>query len=315
MTMTIVKKDASPIDCSPFFNWNEQKLESVDEKTVIFLSLVATVKLQPVLYDSLENKAVKFLKFLGPRNDSTIFPLFRSLSSFSDDSVTEFAQCILVLTSSSNRIITKKALKIAETLIQYCEAQIRLGLVEADLIPQLIINLNLQSLSFAEAHAIHTSLLHILSHAVGFPPQPGLAYLQTEYPDKQAAHETILKQVIVPSEQYIRYICSNRYSIIDDEQSQNFMILLTLLLQKCPYHQPTMDFILNMPVTLAIPSCLTFFENDESTRSFTFILFAIQRQWNTKRGERRQMWMEVHRLIRTEGLELDKTQPLFSNCF
>ncbi|KAK2942372.1 hypothetical protein BLNAU_22715 [Blattamonas nauphoetae] len=51
-------------------------------------------------------------------------------------------------------------------------------------------------------------------------------------------------------------------SIVEGEQSFDFMHLLAKLLQICPYYQRTMDFVLHMPVILTIPSCLSFFEND-----------------------------------------------------
>ncbi|KAK2952721.1 hypothetical protein BLNAU_12370 [Blattamonas nauphoetae] len=54
--------DSTYPDCSSFLNWSEENLDSFDDAVVVFRSLVATVKLQPVLDDSLEAKAVKFLE-------------------------------------------------------------------------------------------------------------------------------------------------------------------------------------------------------------------------------------------------------------
>ncbi|KAK2946508.1 hypothetical protein BLNAU_18550 [Blattamonas nauphoetae] len=54
-------------NCETFLNWSDdEKVESESEKAVIFRSLVAIVKLQPELDDSLEAKAVKFLDYVQP---------------------------------------------------------------------------------------------------------------------------------------------------------------------------------------------------------------------------------------------------------
>ncbi|KAK2939907.1 hypothetical protein BLNAU_25184 [Blattamonas nauphoetae] len=121
--------------------------------------------------------------------------------------------------------------------------------------------------------------------------------------EQQAVHETVLQQVLVTSEKYICHSCVNRYSIVEGEQSEYFLELLTQLLEICPYSQPTMESVLHMPVILTIPSCLTFFENENSINNFVVLMIISQHEWNKTRGTQRQMCKTLHRVLRMEGIE------------
>ncbi|KAK2957613.1 hypothetical protein BLNAU_7512 [Blattamonas nauphoetae] len=193
---------------------------------------------------------------------------------------------------------------MAETLICFCSAEVRLALVQADLIPHLINSLNLQSLSFSETVDIHLHLMKIILNSFRFATPYGLEQLEIEdYNTQQAVHKTIFQQVVVPSEQYIGHLCVNRFSIVDGSQSYSFLDLLATILQISPSYQPTMEFVLRMPVFLTIPSCLTFFEYDRSIWDFLWEMKYIQQKWNTARREVRQMWKTIHRMLRMEGIE------------
>ncbi|KAK2950716.1 hypothetical protein BLNAU_14387 [Blattamonas nauphoetae] len=130
-----------------------------------------------------------------------------------------------------------------------------------------------------------------------------LADLGTRDIDEQpTVHEMVLQHILIPSENYMCHLCVNRYSIIDGEQSSGFMLLLAYLLRISPFYQPTMKSVLQMPVFLAIPSCLTFFDNHSSISWFVRNMINAQREWNDKRGDQRQMWKTVHRMLRLEGV-------------
>ncbi|KAK2963521.1 hypothetical protein BLNAU_1564 [Blattamonas nauphoetae] len=73
-------------DCSAFLNWNEAKLVTKSEKPVVFLSLVATVKLQLAFDDTLETKAVKLLESVDPASEESADDFLNNLASTFDDS-------------------------------------------------------------------------------------------------------------------------------------------------------------------------------------------------------------------------------------
>ncbi|KAK2964082.1 hypothetical protein BLNAU_1163 [Blattamonas nauphoetae] len=239
-TTTSLEKTCS--DCSPFMNWIEEKHESYEEKAVVFQSLVTTVKSQPALDDSLEAKAVKFLKSVRLSHSELSEVFLNNFASFSDESLRNFTQSFVVLISSAGQIIMTAAMDMLTTMIHNCSEKDCLALVKVDLIPQLIITLNPQSLSFAEAVDIHHYLLIIIWNTLRLSNPFELSQLQIEdCDDQQAVRETIFQQVLVPSEDYIWHLCVNRISTIDREPSRYFLLLLARILEISPYHQPTMD--------------------------------------------------------------------------
>ncbi|KAK2960219.1 hypothetical protein BLNAU_4772 [Blattamonas nauphoetae] len=292
------------MDCSPFLNWDESLLETVDEQAVILMSLVATVKFKPALDASLEAKAVILLKSVVPDDEESANAILHSYASSSNDYLTNFVQSIVVLISSPSQVVTAAAMKMLGTLILSCSAKIKLALVKADLIPQLIITLNPLSLPLTEGEDIHVHLMTLFRYSLWQTTPDGLTYLEIEDNDEQqAVYEIVLKQVLAPSEKYIRHLCVNRYSIIDRMQSMQFLELIARLLEISPYYQPTMDFFVNLPVILTIPSWLAFFEADRSIWAFLYLMVDAQREWNETRGDVRQMGNTVDRMLRMEGIE------------
>ncbi|KAK2960255.1 hypothetical protein BLNAU_4808 [Blattamonas nauphoetae] len=292
------------VDCSPFLNWDECLLESLDEQAVVYLSLVATVKFQPALNDSLEVKAVKCLESVSPLGEDSADAFLGSFASSPDDSLATFVQSIAVLLSTSSHAIVTTTMKLLKTLVMNCSAKVHLTLVNADLIHQIISTINPLSLSVTEAVDIHVYLLKIVRDTLWIVTPGGLPQLKIEdEKEQQAVHESVLQQVVAPCEKYIRHLCVNRYSIMDGVLSCEFMDLLATFLEICPYYQPTMEFVLVLPVFSTIPSCLAFFEHDRSIWAFLADMNSVQREWNRGRGGERQMGKKVHRMLRMEGID------------
>ncbi|KAK2950656.1 hypothetical protein BLNAU_14327 [Blattamonas nauphoetae] len=291
-------------DCSPFLNWTEEAFDSEKEMAVVFRSLVATLRLQPVLDASLEAKAKKLLESVENGLEESADDFLKRFASSSDDSLTEFVQCIVVLLSSPSQVIINASIKMMRSLIDWCSADILLPLIKANLIPQVINTLNPHSLSFAEAEDIHICLMFCITNSLRLATPDCLRRLGiNDRNEQQAVRETVLKQVVAHSEKYICHLCVNRFSLVDEDLSTYFLIVLERLLHICPYHQPAMDFVLQMPVTLTIPSCLSFFENDRSIRYFLWNMIDAQREWSKTRGYQRQMRKTMQRLLRMEGVE------------
>ncbi|KAK2963652.1 hypothetical protein BLNAU_1217 [Blattamonas nauphoetae] len=208
-----------------------------------------------------------------------------SLASFADESLTNFVQSIVVLVSSPSRIITVATMEMVKALTMWCSSRDQYALVQADLIPQLIITLSAQSLPVADAVDIHTSLLNIIVDSLWLSTPRSLAFLGNQDENgQQHVHETIMKQVVAPSE-------------------KSFLELIARILRISPYYQQTMDFILGLPVFLTVPCCLTFFEYDGSIWCFLHTMNHARWEWNKGRGEVRQMWKKVLQMLRMEGIE------------
>ncbi|KAK2955013.1 hypothetical protein BLNAU_9944 [Blattamonas nauphoetae] len=234
-----------------------------------------------------------------------VHPVFLSLS---------FTRSVFIHESSESTLSVKTAaMKMLSNLIQHWLSQHQLALVKTNLIPQLVITLTPQSLSFSEAEDIHTSLMEIIAQSLRLASTLGLRELGIEDENQQqAVHETVLQQVLVPSEKYIWHLCVNRFSIIFRDMTNTFLVLLVNLLRICPSYQPTMDLVLNMPVFLTIPSFLTFFEYDRTIYYFLANMINAQWNWNDTRGDQRQMWKIIQRLLRMEGMD-DVTEEKLRN--
>ncbi|KAK2958370.1 hypothetical protein BLNAU_6640 [Blattamonas nauphoetae] len=218
-----------------------------------------------------------------------------SLARNPDESLTQFVQSLVILLSSANKAIAPASMNMLNFVLASCSLKVRLALVKADLIPQLIISLHPLSLSFTEADDIHIRLMISVTYSLWLATPDGLETFEIENDDdEQDVHETVLKQVLIPSE-------------------NQFMTLLACLLQISPSHQPTMEFLLQMPVFLTVPSFLTFFENGDSLWMFMDSMVDAQREWDRKRGEVRQMCMTVHQQLRMEGIEDSMGEKLRNN--
>ncbi|KAK2963957.1 hypothetical protein BLNAU_1034 [Blattamonas nauphoetae] len=292
------------LDCSPFLNWNENQYYPESENVVVFRSLVRTLELQPALDESLEAKVVKVLESVDPMTRTFADLFFNHYRRTADESLKDFVQSIVVLLSSANRVIIAAAMKMLDSLLTYCSDQDRLSLATADLIPQIITTINPLSLSLSDCEYIRTYLISSIFYLLWLATPDGLRKLGIQDGnEQQTVHETVLKQVMVPSEKYICHLCVNRFSIIDSEQSKYFLALLARLTQICPYHQPTMKFVLHMPIVLTIPSCLTFFETENSIWTFLFVLIN-SKEGRTQQGINiRRSKTAVFRCLRMEGIE------------
>ncbi|KAK2954140.1 hypothetical protein BLNAU_10957 [Blattamonas nauphoetae] len=243
-----------------------------------------------------------FLNWMGDRRDSIHSKaiVFMSLVA----TVKSQPACIMVLISSGSQALTTAAMEMLSNLLLYCSPKTLLSLVKADLISEFVSTLNPQSLSFPEADDIHINAMDIIRLSVSRPTPNGLQQFGIEDDDEQqAVHETVLRQVLAPSEKYICHLCTNRYSIVDGLQSTLFLVLLAKLLRIYPSYQPTMNFVLHIPVVLTIPSCLTFFNTDGSIWYFLSSMIDTQREWNEKGGEERQTWKTVLQMLSMEGIE------------
>ncbi|KAK2964073.1 hypothetical protein BLNAU_1154 [Blattamonas nauphoetae] len=195
-------------------------------------------------------------------------------------------------------------MKMLVNQIWTCSTDHLLLLVKADLIPQIITTLNPLSLSLAEAEDVHTYLLSSINSTVWHATPFGFTYIGIEDRDEQLAiRKAVFEQVLAPSEKYIWHLCTNRFSIIDGDQSKRFLALLAGILAISLSYQPTMNFVLHMPFFLSISSCLTFFELSGSVWCSLYNLLHAQLTWNKQGGEPRRSGTAIFRSLRMEGIE------------
>ncbi|KAK2953022.1 hypothetical protein BLNAU_12011 [Blattamonas nauphoetae] len=206
--------------------------------------------------------------------------------------------------SLSNIRITKATIALVFRIVVFCSINTLLKLVSDGLVPQLISALNPLSLSFADADDIHIHLMRIIDYALSLSTRTELESLNIHNAhEQQAVHETVINQVLMPSEGYLRHLCVNHRLIVDGNQSSTFILLIAKIFKICPSHDPMVDFLCELPVFLAIPSCLTHFESFDTTLWFPTEMLEVQSEWTRGGGRMLRRWNQVLRSLRTEGIE------------
>ncbi|KAK2953914.1 hypothetical protein BLNAU_11174 [Blattamonas nauphoetae] len=197
------------------------------------------------------------------------------------DSLANFIQHTGVLISSASQVITTITMETLDSLFLWCSTNQKLALVQADLFAQLMISLYPQSLSFDKAVNIHIYLMKTITRSFWLTTLDGLAKLKIEGQDgQQAVHETVLKQILSPSEKYICHLCVNRFSIIDGTQSLHFLGLLAKIIRISPYYQPTMNFVLYLPTPSMVATLSFILLRRHSRTAALFALLVCGRGWN-----------------------------------
>ncbi|KAK2956609.1 hypothetical protein BLNAU_8449 [Blattamonas nauphoetae] len=204
-----------------------------------------SVREGPALDDNLKAKAVNILQSVNPMYSESADAFLSGFGQTTKESSRNFVQSIVVVVSSVNLVIITAAMELLRRLIFCCSPKVRLALVKTDLIPQIIITLNPQSLFFTEAVDIHICLIQIIFHSLELATPYYFSRLGiVDGNEQQGVHETVLKHVVAPSEKYVCHLCVNRFSIIDGRLSETFLELLAHLLDRCPYYQRTSEFVL-----------------------------------------------------------------------
>ncbi|KAK2950822.1 hypothetical protein BLNAU_14240 [Blattamonas nauphoetae] len=249
---------------SAFMKWDGKPIESPSERSSIFCALVQMVKYGQAFGRSLVDKAVSFLEHIKIKSESDVDSfLFDLVPSSHQESSRTFVESVVELISVPNQKIVIAALDLVQHIFHHSSLYTQHILVNNGLITRIISSLDILSLSFTDSEAIHFSLLIILLVTVSYSANAALVTLDTVYTDIHQTFCGILHNcVVLPSEGYIHHLCKNRYLIKDNYQSYLFVNLLLQLLGASLCHPTTMELVLNMPICLAIPSSITFFDRD-----------------------------------------------------
>ncbi|KAK2956336.1 hypothetical protein BLNAU_8703 [Blattamonas nauphoetae] len=220
-------------------------------------------------------------------------------------------------------------------VIQMCSAKLRLALIKADLIPQLVITLNTLSLSFVEKADIHINLMNSITWSIWLASPEGLTQLEIEdHHGQQAARETKQTEASDHFDQFLTplwptntvWILSRQSPSIVAALSFTFAATLSLLPNgsdpSLPFIAVCVDVIAaqdihvlpHLPsafwislahqlVNLTTPSWLALFEPEGSVGTFLELMGDTQWEWNRTRGDERQMKKTVHRMLQMEGIE------------
>ncbi|KAK2950520.1 hypothetical protein BLNAU_14513 [Blattamonas nauphoetae] len=91
-------------------------------------------------------------------------------------------------------------------------------------------------------------------------------------------NEILFERVIVPSDAFIRHLCSNRFFISGRESMRSLLNLFYHLTVMCAFHPSTCTFVVSHPIALTITSLSSFLDSNFETRFFNDFLL-ILREW------------------------------------
>ncbi|KAK2941765.1 hypothetical protein BLNAU_23313 [Blattamonas nauphoetae] len=226
---------------------------SLDDKSAIFSSLVALVKAEYPFDGALQDRTARFLLNLGPMGDTQLADqLVTKLVPSSGGSCAGFVESIVTLVSSHHSTVVAVALSFVRETTMRASPEIRCRLVDFDLINNILATMQPHTLPISGNEEIITHLIRIFSTLVDLASSSSLSDLGiTDAADTFDLRELLFQKVFIPSSRFVTFLISNR-SIVNGDLSSNLTLLLGKLIRICPFHRPTLEFVLASPIVMAI---------------------------------------------------------------
>ncbi|KAK2942719.1 hypothetical protein BLNAU_22360 [Blattamonas nauphoetae] len=241
----------------PFLHFNANSDLSIEDKSKMYSSLVALVKVEYPFDDALQNRAVQFLKTLEPEwNEHDFAPKpATDLVPSSASPLSGFIEGILTLLSSPHSTIVAATFKFLRFTISAVSSAIRDGLMESDLVAKVFATVQPHTLPLTGNQSIIIDCIYLAF------PSSLMDVGNISVIDKFKNRKMILEKVVLPSYRFVTFLITNRF-ILSDDLLRSFVYLLNTFLRIGPFHRPTLEFILTSPIVMAFSSCLSFVERD-----------------------------------------------------
>ncbi|KAK2946225.1 hypothetical protein BLNAU_18827 [Blattamonas nauphoetae] len=275
------------------------------EKSAIYNSLVALVKAEYQFGETLQDRAARFLQNIEPMWFQATYAdqLVTELVPSSDGSPSGFIESIVTLLSSPHSTVIGAALSFINKTLYFLSKEIRYRLAESDLITNVLAIVQPHKLPISGNETIIVSLLAIIFNFFNLATSPSVRNFSTTAAiDAFNHYEMIFQNVVIPSSQFLTFLISNRV-IISGELLNSFMLLLFTLLRFCPYHRPTLEFVLASPIVLAFSSGLRFVENDDALWNILFTFDQSLLEWKTEGPEVAQSGKRMRQALFSEGFD------------
>ncbi|KAK2956779.1 hypothetical protein BLNAU_8232 [Blattamonas nauphoetae] len=300
-----MKTSPSKIKPSAFTYWNDPPMVANSERSATYLSLIYMAKNKRPFYESDEKKAVSFLEEIKPESANEVDSFILDLDPSSlPESSHVFVETVGVLISVRNRRIKQATFEFVDDMVRLSSVEVRLKLIQNDLVPKVISSLDLFSPRFSKIKDDHTTLLRFLYQWIRPSKQITVETLATTHPDEQQTlAEILFPHVIMPMEGVVRYLCENRTSIVDDILSMYFLLNLCRILATSTLLQEEMSLHLNPLIVLTIPCVVTVFEDDLTILMSLWEMTIVQWEWKITNRELFKRWIMVLRQLRKEGHE------------
>ncbi|KAK2957783.1 hypothetical protein BLNAU_7217 [Blattamonas nauphoetae] len=289
---------------------------SFDAKATIYCSLVALVKAEYPFDKALQDRCVQFLKSLEPKwsfDQDYTAKLVTDLVPSSAGSSSGFVPSIVTLLSLPHSIVVEAALSFLSRTTQVSSSKIQNRLVVSDLVPNLLATFQPHTLPFSQNETILYNLIRIINDCIDLALPWSLRELRiTAEVDKLNHREMIFQRVVLPSSQYVTLLISTR-PVLNEDFFRSFMSLLCTHVRICPFHRPTLEFVLASPIVMTFSSCLSFIERDGHLFSH---LNLINHSLKDCESEGREVAQSAKRMIQalfSEGFEDTLDQKMMND--
>ncbi|KAK2961675.1 hypothetical protein BLNAU_3473 [Blattamonas nauphoetae] len=289
----------------PFLYFDEHTKLSFEDKSVIYCSLVSLVKAEYPFDNILQNRAVNFLKNLEPEsnNKEEADKLFADLVPSSAGSPSGVVESILTLLSSPHSTMVAAALSFLIESTASSSPLVQSRLVESDLITKVLAAIQPHHLPIAENERVLHILIWTVYNCLTLTPPSSLIERDiTDAADQYNHREMIFQKALIPSSQFVSSLISNRTHLKGDLFFA-FMTLLRMLIRICPFHRPTLEFVLASPIALTFMSCLSFAEKDSDLSGILFDINRSLADWKYQSREVVQLANQMMQALFSEDFE------------
>ncbi|KAK2960132.1 hypothetical protein BLNAU_5015 [Blattamonas nauphoetae] len=276
---------------------------SFEDKSAVYNSLVTLVKVGYPFNKTLQDRAAGFLEGLDPhRNKQVVAKLVTDLVPSSTGSDSGFVTSITTLLSSPHSTVVAATLSfLYNTIIP--SSTIQCQLVGSDLISKVLATLQPHTLTISGNEEIYDNLIWIVDTSISLThPDYFLDFDTISAIDQFNHHEMIFQKAVLPSSQFVSFLISNRH-ILNGDVFNDFMDLLRTLIRMCPYHRPTLEFVLASPIVMALPSCTVSVEDAEHLWNILYGLNTTIFLWEREGPEVFQTWKQILPALISESYE------------
>ncbi|KAK2946120.1 hypothetical protein BLNAU_18962 [Blattamonas nauphoetae] len=286
----------------PFLNFDVNSSLSFEDQSTIFCSLVALVKAEYSFDYALQEKTVTFLKSLKPEwNKQVASKLVTDLVPSSAGSPSGFIDSVLTLLLTPHSILRAATLSLLRKTINFSSTEIRCRLVESDLVSNVLATIQPHTLSISGNEEMLDNLVNIIAYSVDLAFHVGMLGITTAI-GQYNHREIIFQKVVLPSSTLVRFLISNRY-ILKGELFDSLVFLLRIFIRICPFHHPTLEFVLASPIAMAFSSCLSFTEDCQLLNNTLIRINYLMPEWKKEGAEVVQSGKRMMQALFSEGFE------------
>ncbi|KAK2942483.1 hypothetical protein BLNAU_22594 [Blattamonas nauphoetae] len=307
---TIVKPEEEP-----FLHFDPNSKLSFEDKSRIYNSLVALVKAEYPFDITLKRKAIRFLKSLEPKWDEQALAtkLVTDLVPSSAGSTSGFVTSIVTLLSSPHSTVIKATLSFLNQTTNSMNLEIRCRLVESDVITNILSTVQPHTRQISGNETILNIPITLIDRFVDLTgPWPLRSLGITDAVDKYTHREMIFQKVLLPSSPFVTFLITNRY-ILKGDMLGFFMSVLCTLIDICPFHGPTLEFVLASPIALSFSSCHSIVEEYQSIYKCLYTIRISLDKWKEEGPEVAQSGKRMMQALFSEGFEDTLQQMLKYN--